>query len=356
MRKLKVGGAFLLTLFCILIFSLVPSWHSRDNSIASAENISPVLSYTDLVNEINSAPTDNTLTLIEVDDNISITSPLIIKNGQHIVLKAADGKNISLLHQMSAKDSIINISESATFSLGQSTDDAGVITLNANGIGSGEIVHNLGTFILNQGIITGATGSLDTTCGGGVFNGGIFVMNSGQITNNNAVKDSDANGGGAVYTINEFTMNGGSITHNSAGNPNNPTDVGVGGGVFVRSGEMTLNRGKISHNSAGTGGAIYLYGISNLPGEYATLTLGEGVITKNTATFQGGGVWFCPSGEAYNNHDMTSVFGNTALTVDDYRAGGDDFFFVKKDTSDFSVSLPDSSLIGEDFNYYKDLP
>lgn len=164
---------------------------------------------------------------------------------------------------MSAKSSIINISEGAIFSLGQSTVDTG--------------------------IITGATGSLDSTCGGGVYNGGIFTMNGGQITNNNAVKDSDANGGEAVYTTKEFTMNGGSFTNNNAGNPNNAIDFGVGGGIFVRGGEMTLNRGTISHNSAGTGGTIYLYGISNLPGEYATLTLGEGVITKSTTTFQGGG-------------------------------------------------------------------
>jgi hypothetical protein len=112
------------------------------------------------------------------------------------------------------------------------------------------------TFVLDNNITlhghTGNTGAL-------IFvDGGIFKMNGGAISGNNAV---------AVTVNGTFTMNSGIISGNSSN------------GVWVRKGDFTMSGGTISGNVIGVGVA-----------QGASFTMRDGTITGNTST-NGGGVW-----------------------------------------------------------------
>lgn len=147
----------------------------------------------------------------------------------------------------------------------------------------------------------------------------------------------------------EFIMDGGKISDNTAN---------TGGGIYVFSDGVVLRSGVISGNRArrqgnynlefdtygmaGMGGGIYCEG--NTQG-YSTLQLRDAVITNNTAGFEGGGVWFCPTGSAmiYPRHGA-SIHDNTASGPFGSATGaGDDFFFgaaVSKDMDGQATAHP----------------
>ncbi|MCL1891490.1 MAG: hypothetical protein FWG00_05735, partial [Coriobacteriia bacterium] len=177
---------------------------------------------------------------------------------------------------------VIYIDDYATFTL----DDV-ILT------GDDQGVSNYGTFIMEDGVITGfydggvynsgtftmnGGAIIDNDCGydgGGVFNWGIFTMNDGVISGNHA---SDC--GGGVLNYDSFTMTGGTISNNTSDNE--------GGGVWSW-GEVTIMGGIISDNSANnSGGGVYTC-------DYYELFVGAG------AAFSGNS-----AGAAYNrrsNHD-----------------------------------------------------
>jgi fibronectin type 3 domain-containing protein len=109
-----------------------------------------------------------------------------------------------------------------------------------------------------------------------VESGGILVMNErAKISGNNA---ADYITGGGVYVGGTFTMNGGEISGNTAY---------CGGGVHVSSpSTFTMNGGEISGNAASyLGGGVYVSGPST------TFTMNGGEISGNTASYCGGGVY-----------------------------------------------------------------
>ena len=165
------------------------------------------------------------------------------------------------------------------------------VTLNLyDCVGTGTITHTSGsgcgvsnygygsTFNMYGGTISGNT---TTGSGGGVIVGAdrsnIFNMYGGTISGNT----TSGSGGGVFMDSGTFNMYGGTITGNTANVE--------GGGVFVNGyGTFNLQKGTISNNKAdssssyGYGGGIYANGNLNLSG---------GIITGNTATNNGGGVF-----------------------------------------------------------------
>ena len=132
--------------------------------------------------------------------------------------------------------------------------------------GGGVYVDNEGEFTMNGGEISGNVSSYSdgNTYGGGVYVSGTFIMNSGEIADNNVV--SSPSYGGGVCTIGIFTMSGGKISGNTASSPPNYSDLSYGGGVYV-SGTFTMSGGEISANIASSyGGGVYLDGNLNKTG------------------------------------------------------------------------------------------
>ena len=90
----------------------------------------------------------------------------------------------------------------------------------------------------------------------------------------------------------EFVMNGGTISGNKAFDGDEENDGGCGGGIYIGSDSVVLNAGYITNNTAQRqGGGVY---VGSVP---YTLHMYNTLVTENTATILGGGLWFCPTGD-----------------------------------------------------------
>ncbi|MCL2689149.1 MAG: hypothetical protein FWE57_04810 [Chitinispirillia bacterium] len=143
--------------------------------------------------------------------------------------------------------------------------------------GGGVVVDKGGSFLMEDGEISGNSVDGWSAAGGGVYvdEGADFLMEGGRISGNSA----NGNGGGVYAADGRFTMTGGEISNNTAS---------VGGGVYVSNGNFTMEGGRIFGNTANTtssssgGGGVYV--------DRTTFTMNGGEIARNTAS-SGGGVF-----------------------------------------------------------------
>lgn len=175
-----------------------------------------------------------------------------------------------------------------------------------------------------------------------------FVLNNGTITGNCA----HGGAGGGVAVMDElpteehgtaFTMNGGTISNNTASGYRCS-----GGGIYSCSNHVSLLGGQIENNSAYDGGGVYSEGNTEI---YTTLHIENALITGNTAD-QGGGLWFCPTGDAkLYMQDGAVIYGNTAASA------GDDFASPEVATGaggNGGVTLPDYFPNGKVIQWFSD--
>lgn len=175
-----------------------------------------------------------------------------------------------------------------------------------------------------------------------------FVLNNGTITGNCA----HGGAGGGVAVMDElpteehgtaFTMIGGTISNNTASGYRCS-----GGGIYSCSNHVSLLGGRIENNSAYDGGGVYSEGNTEI---YTTLHIENALITGNTAD-QGGGLWFCPTGDAklYMQNGAV-IYGNTATSA------GDDFASPEVATGaggNGGVTLPDYFPNGKVIQWFSD--
>lgn len=175
-----------------------------------------------------------------------------------------------------------------------------------------------------------------------------FVLNNGTITGNCA----HGGAGGGVAVMDElpreehgtaFTMNGGTISNNTASGYRCS-----GGDIYSCSNHVSLLGGRIENNSAYDGGGVYSEGNTEI---YTTLHIENALITGNTAD-QGGGLWFCPTGDAkLYMQDGAVIYGNTAASA------GDDFASPEVATGaggNGGVTLPDYFPNGKVIQWFSD--
>lgn len=207
------------------------------------------------------------------------------------------------------------------------------------------------------------------------FGGGIMVcgqasliMEGGEVSGNEALIGGGiaaydlyyARGGSGNYDIEtwkqffpaEFVMNGGTISGNKAFDGDEENDGGCGGGIYIGSDSVVLNAGYITNNTAQRqGGGVY---VGSVP---YTLHMYNTLVTENTATILGGGLWFCPTGDAHNTvTNGGAIFGNTARAESgiETEAAGDDFAAVPQEGKEHFVTLADRMLGGGEVAWYKD--
>ena len=187
----------------------------------------------------------------------------------------------------------------------------GVISDNTSEKGGGVYVAQEGKgFKMTGGKICNNT---VTHQGGGVFvdkktdnkTGGFFEMNGGKILGNNIeyVEIYDKNfGGGGVYTAGEFIMNSGIISDNEAISSSEKVDHFYGGGVCIttQNGVFTMNNDSvISSNTGDYGGGVYV--------DYGTFEMNNGKINgENNGVKGGGGVGMGASGTFTMNNGEIS--------------------------------------------------
>ena len=174
-----------------------------------------------------------------------------------------------------------------------------------------------------------------------------FAMEGGEITGNAAASDGKGGGvcvvdhglqnGGKDHTA--FTMKGGSISGNSAS---------AGGGIYTYSDDVTLSAGEIKGNTAwNMGGGVYSEGNEYLV--YSTLHIENARVVENHASKQGGGMWFCPTGDAkVYVQDGGLIARNTADEA------GDDVVFTGSDGAKYKLTLVDRAPGGGKVLWYRD--
>ena len=174
-----------------------------------------------------------------------------------------------------------------------------------------------------------------------------FTMTGGKIENNVAsgkgkgggvcVVDPGCQGGEKGNTA--FTMQGGSISGNSAS---------AGGGVYTYSNGATLSAGEIKGNTAWSmGGGVYSEGNEYLG--YSTLHIENALVVDNHAKEQGGGMWFCPTGDA-----KVYVQNGGLIARNTANGAGDDFVFTGFKDARYKLTLANRAPGGGKVSWYRD--
>lgn len=135
---------------------------------------------------------------------------------------------------------------------------------------------NSGTFEMKSGVIESNENTSNLDGGGGVHNGGKFIMSGGVIRNNK----SSFQGGGIYSSGYRTEIKGGEIIENEAV---------YGGGIYISTYNYSqcflMTGGKISRNYASSGGGINLYSY-----KCDNVVINGGEISENHALEYGGGI------------------------------------------------------------------
>jgi predicted outer membrane repeat protein len=162
-----------------------------------------------------------------------------------------------------------------------------------NGDSGGGGIFSRNSLLLSDSVISG---NMAAGGGGGIFNIGYLTRISRcTITGNSAGKD----GGGVEIRYYYLELKDSDVSNNTAG--------GLGGGIDWGSGisskPLVIDHSTISGNSAGRGGG--------LRGGGGTCNITQSVISKNSATYDGGGIFNMWGGAALTVTGST-ISGNTA--------------------------------------------
>ena len=308
-----------------------------------------------------------------IEDNGS-SAELILENGTI--------QNHKIRGALSAS---IRVTEGASFTMNGGTIQANIANTSSSDSSSPAVLLlGASTFTMNGGSICNNSGQCGTavyltasnnaakarfTMNGGTLSnnesrsytpystptGAVFVKYSAEfVLNNGTIIGNCAHGGagGGVAVMDElpteehgtaFTMIGGTISNNTASGYRCS-----GGGIYSCSNHVSLLGGRIENNSAYDGGGIYSEGNTEI---YTTLHIENALITGNTAD-QGGGLWFCPTGDAkLYMQDGAVIYGNTAASA------GDDFASPEVATGaggNGGVTLPDYFPNGKVIQWFSD--
>ena len=218
--------------------------------------------------------------------------------------------------------------------------------------------HGGGVFVNGSEAELTMDGGVITDCtalqGGGAFfrEGKTFTLKAGEISHCTATGNM-ANGGGVfLQKIEKFSMSGGKISGNTA--------PYLGGGIYMGqedtpAGSYRITAGEISQNKVtdpyGFGGGIYVQ-------KGITLNLADTLVTENTASALGGGIWACRTGDIkIYVTDGGAVYGNDAQGENGTKTpdqAGDDIAFVASLGTNSTMTLYQKMLGGGFNHYYKD--
>jgi hypothetical protein len=199
-----------------------------------------------IVDWINKNVTNGAVYGIVLHQNISINPVTFSYPGKniYIILKGnTEQRTLSPAKQ----GSLFTIGEGVKFGLSSNIELKGIL----NNDRSLVRITSKGTFIMDDGIISGNTNNISVGGGVTVSEGAMFIMNGGEIENNIFTTSTGtgnvAYGGGGVsvysiYGVCNFTMNGGKIINNQALG-------GQGGGMRIVGGHFLITGGEKSRQA-----------------------------------------------------------------------------------------------------------
>ena len=320
-------------LFVVVLFSscFVSMFDNVSPFVSGAPDI-VVSNEAELRDAINNAVKP---TIIALNRDITLADPLTIPANKDITLTSTStAKLFKLIGPDSYREynmiiyfgypDTITVKEDGVLRL-----DGIIVTHTGTTCGAGVTVNVGGTLIMHSGEISGyvdpnyfSSGFGVDGCGGGVFNGGVFEMFGGIITNRTRYGV-----GNSEYAT--FSMSGGEITNIAGSGVNNVRRragmewaMGVfsmSGGVIrnnvcgvQNSGNFSMSGGVISGNTA-IYGDNWVYcsggGVSNS----GIFSMSGGEISGNTVSARGGGVYNYPDGNF--SLSKTGVISNNKAEV-----------------------------------------
>ena len=292
----------------------------------------PVTSETELLAAIATAPTDGSLTIVQVNADFTITAPVQVPANKNIRLMGSgtitsamtDPKHLFYMFKIASGGAVTldgatidgNNTAFAVENRGSFTLLRGVIK---NGkakpdFGNNGVVLTIGAgakFVMAGGTIQDST--VDNALGGAVTvaNGATGELRDGTIQNTTLTNQYS----GSVMVRNaDFTMTGGTITGGDA------SSISSSGGLMLYArdpkGETTtatMNGGYITNNKAVDGAGVHVYaGNPNFDDSKskADFTFNGGSITNNVASESGGGIYVTWNGNVVMNNGI--IKNNTA--------------------------------------------
>ena len=265
-----------------------------------AQNVAKIgdTEYATLADAVNAVP-DGTETTITLISNAANTNALNIASGKIIVLDL-QGYSVSRSLNTAADDGhVIKVESGATLTVQDTSDGATGTITGGNTKGRGGGIHNLGTFILKSGAITGNKAELKA---GGIFNdaSATLTIEGGEVSNNKAgTNTNDERFGAGIY------VEGGTVNISNCTIKNNE-GRNQGGGIYVNAGEVTVTNTIITGNKSwanATGAGVHLKG--------GTLTIDGCEITGNIGTkasYAGVGLYY--EGGTLNMKGKVNITGN----------------------------------------------
>lgn len=192
-------------------------------------------------------------------------------------------------------------------------------------------VEGNAAFTMTGGVISG------NSAAGGGKGGGVCVVDPG-IQGNGTPMNTAFTMKAADEAGTQSTAAAGTISGNTAS---------AGGGIYSYSDSVVLSAGTIEGNTAwNMGGGIYSEGNNDY---YSTLHIQNACVTQNTASKQGGGMWFCPTGDAkVYVQDGGLIAKNTA------EGAGDDVVFTGLKDDPFTLTLANRAPGGGKVLWYQD--
>lgn len=280
------------------------------------------------------------------------------KDGAHVVMKGGVIRNNGIV---TGDTNGYHLTSSGVMLMGNARFDmsGGSIEGNSGYRGSAVLAYGEGEgdsqrakFVMTGGQISGNKSSrlektFDPSGAVHIEGNAEFTMTCGEIMNNVAsgkgkgggvcVVDPGCQGGEMGKTA--FIMQGGSISGNSAS---------AGGGVYTYSNDVTLSAGKIEGNTAWSmGGGVYSEGNEALG--YSTLHIENALVVDNHAKEQGGGMWFCPTGDA-----KVYVQNGGLIARNTADGAGDDLVFTGFKDAKYKLTLANRAPGGGKVNWYRD--
>ena len=255
-----------------------------------------VSNHGELINAVNSAPTDGTLRTIIVTENFTTNAPgldLLSRPGSNIVIRS-DSSNPRTITAAGTTVMTVGANHSITIEN---------IILQSGG------VNVIGRFIMNDGaVIQGASNSAVNITNS---NGFVQMNGSAKITNNTTI------GGGGGVMILVSANNHSTFEMNDSAKITGNTAIGGGGGVFInRLGNSNVtfemnDSAKITGNTANNGGGVLLQSF-NTNNERMIFEMNDSAsISDNTANLNGGGIHVIGN-EIIEMNDSASISDNTA--------------------------------------------
>ena len=282
------------------------------------------------------------------------------KDGAHVVMKGGVIRKNGIV--VTGDTNGYHLTSSGVMLVGNARFDmsGGSIEGNSGYRGSAVLAYSEGEgdsqrakFTMTGGQISGnrssklEAGPLDPSGAVHIEGNAEFTMKGGEIENNVAsgngkgggvcVVDRGLQQGGRDHTA--FTMKGGSVSGNSAS---------AGGGIYTYSDDVMLSAGEIKDNTArNMGGGVYSEGNEYLV--YSTLHIENALVVDNHAKKQGGGMWFCPTGDA-----KVYVQNGGLIARNSADEAGDDLVFTGFKDAKYKLTLANRAPGGGKVSWYRD--